>query len=473
MAFQLEARLVADRNRAVLVEDDPCAIGGLNRAEILVNKASGVLGLDDRLLEGCRGNTTDVEGTHGELRAGLADRLGGNDADRFADLHRQAGGEVEAVAVCAASAIGFAGEHRADLELKHADTLDGFGLHFVDDIVDIEDDLAGDRILDLLAGNAAVDAGRKRSGFFVAVVNRGNIDAVGGAAILAGDDHILGDIDQLAGHVSRVGGLERGVGETLASAVGRDEVLEHRETFAEVRNDRTLDNFTRGLGHEAAHAAELFDLRLVAPCAGVDHHEERRRLCFAIVVLDLAIKRVGDRVGRAGPDVDDLLVALAVGDDTVAILLGNLLDFFVCLLDDLFLFFGNHHVDDTDRGAGAGCFLEAEDLELVESFDGLLLACDLIAAPDDLTNLLLADIVVDETNAGRPDLVEADAAGSGLDDFAFAQRGFERSELLAILVRKLFALVTKDRVLAVVGVANADPRMVFDLAGCNGEFHFG
>jgi hypothetical protein len=62
-------------------------------------------------------------------------------------------------------------------------------------------------------------------------------DAVGRAAILFGDDDVLGHVDELAGHVTRVRGLERGVGETLAGAVGGDEVLEHRETFAEVRNE--------------------------------------------------------------------------------------------------------------------------------------------------------------------------------------------------------------------------------------------
>ena len=39
-----------------------------------------------RLLVDSRCGTTDVEGTHGELRARLADGLRGDDADRFAEL---------------------------------------------------------------------------------------------------------------------------------------------------------------------------------------------------------------------------------------------------------------------------------------------------------------------------------------------------------------------------------------------------
>jgi hypothetical protein len=46
---------------------------------------------------------------------------------------------------------------------------------------------------------------------------------------------------------------------------------EHRETFAEVRENRLLDDVAAGLGHEAAHAGELADLLLVAARAGIHH----------------------------------------------------------------------------------------------------------------------------------------------------------------------------------------------------------
>ncbi len=44
-------------------------------------------------------NAAGMEGTHGQLRTGLADGLGGNDADRLADLDGLAGGQVHAVAL--------------------------------------------------------------------------------------------------------------------------------------------------------------------------------------------------------------------------------------------------------------------------------------------------------------------------------------------------------------------------------------
>src|SRR5213076_2351360 len=42
--------------------------------------------------------------------------------------------------------------------------------------------------------------------------------------------------------IARVRGAESGVGESLAGAVGRDEVLEHGEPFGEVRLDRQVDD---------------------------------------------------------------------------------------------------------------------------------------------------------------------------------------------------------------------------------------
>ena len=82
------------------------------------------LALMMRLFEGLAGRAADVERAHGELGAGLADRLGGDDADGFAELDRQAGREVAAVALGADAALGFAGQHRADLELFEPDVLE-------------------------------------------------------------------------------------------------------------------------------------------------------------------------------------------------------------------------------------------------------------------------------------------------------------------------------------------------------------
>src|SRR5204862_674767 len=68
----------------------------------------------ERLLVDLR-RAADVERTHRQLRAGLADRLRRDDADRFAVVDRRAAGEVAAVALAADAVDEFAGPRRADL----------------------------------------------------------------------------------------------------------------------------------------------------------------------------------------------------------------------------------------------------------------------------------------------------------------------------------------------------------------------
>ena len=81
--------------------------------------------LDRALLDlAARRRSTDVERAHRELRARLADRLAGDDADRLADVDLVAAREVASVALGADAAAGLAGEHRADDDLFDARLLD-------------------------------------------------------------------------------------------------------------------------------------------------------------------------------------------------------------------------------------------------------------------------------------------------------------------------------------------------------------
>src|SRR4029079_13822326 len=70
------------------------------------------------------GNAAGVERPHGELRARLADRLRGDDADRVADLAHPAGGEEDAVAGPANAVLALALQHRPDRERLELTLLD-------------------------------------------------------------------------------------------------------------------------------------------------------------------------------------------------------------------------------------------------------------------------------------------------------------------------------------------------------------
>ena len=77
------------------------------------------------------------------------------------------------------------------------------------------------------------------------------------AAIHGRDDHVLRHIDQATGQITGVGGLQSSVRQTFSSTVGRDEVLQNIQTFAEVRRDRCFDNRAIRLGHQATHTSQL------------------------------------------------------------------------------------------------------------------------------------------------------------------------------------------------------------------------
>ena len=82
-------------------------------------------------------------------------------------------------------------------------------------------------------------------------------------------------------------------------------------------------------------------------------------------MLEGAEHHTGNLVAGMSPDVDDLVVTLAVGDDAFAVLLLNLTDLLVGVFQlGLFLFW-NDHVRNSNRNAGPGCLGKPEFFQLV------------------------------------------------------------------------------------------------------------
>ncbi len=142
-----------------------------------------------------------MEGAHGQLGARLADRLGGDDAHRFADVHRGAAGQVAAVAGAADAGGRFTDQHRADLHRLDAGLLDLLDQGLVQVGVGRHDDVAA-RILDVLGRRAAQDALAERDEHVAALDHRAQGDAARGAAVLFGDDAVLGHVDETTGQVA-------------------------------------------------------------------------------------------------------------------------------------------------------------------------------------------------------------------------------------------------------------------------------
>ena len=93
---------------------------------------------------------------------------------------------------------------------------------------------------------------------------------------------------------------------------------------------------------------------------------------------------VGNFVTGVSPNIDDLVIALAVRDDALAILLFDGLDRFVSVLQLGFLFLRNDHVGNSDGDSGLGRFREAKFFQPIEGFDGALLSSHLVTAPDNV-----------------------------------------------------------------------------------------
>ncbi len=139
----------------------------------------------------------------------------------------------------------------------------------------------------------------------------------------------------------------------------RNEVLENVQALAEVSRDGngSLDDRAIGLGHQAAHASELADLRDRTARTGVGHHEDRvERLLLDFLAVpvrrllgsELFHHDLADLVTGAAPDVDDLVVALALRDETRGVLRLDLLHFLLGAADDFFLLLRHDHVVDRD-----------------------------------------------------------------------------------------------------------------------------
>jgi hypothetical protein len=181
-----------------------------------------------------------------------------------------------------------------------------------------------------------------------------------GAAVFLAGDHVLGHVHQTAGQITRVGGAKGRVREALAGTVGGDEVLENRHAFAEVAPHRHVDDTARRVGHQASHTAELADLALVTSRAGVGHHPH------GAVRIEAVHHLGGQVVGGLLPDVDDLLVALVIGDEAALELAVDLVDGGVRRDQASGLVLGDHDVADRDGHATAGRVGEADALDAVD-----------------------------------------------------------------------------------------------------------
>src|SRR5262249_53383261 len=149
--------------------------------------------------------------------------------------------------------------------------------------------------------------------------------------------------------------------------------------------------------HKAAHPRQLTDLLPVATRTGVDHQPYRVVFVLALVVLQGLQHDVGDLVGAMGPDVDDFVVAFTRGNDATTVLFLDLGDLLLSRFNLVCLLLRDDHIVDPNGNSRPRRFKEPELLQLIQRSDGLLVTAELIAVPNQFTDLPLADDLIRKT----------------------------------------------------------------------------
>ena len=177
----------------------------------------------------------------------------------------------------------------------------------------------------------------------------------------------------------------------------RDEVLQHGQALAEIRRDRCLDDLAGRLRHQTAHPGQLANLLLAAARTGIGHDEDRIEITALLIEpFHPGEHFVGDPFGDIGPDGDDLVVALAVGNRTLEVLLLDLDDVGTGVVDELRLLRRDDQVVDANREARLGRREETQVLDPVEHVDGHLQPEAEIAVLHELLQPLLLEQAIDE-----------------------------------------------------------------------------
>src|SRR4029079_18741354 len=129
-----------------------------------------------------------MEGAHGELRPGLADRLRGDDTDSLSEIDRRTPGKIAPVAFAADSIPRLACEGGPNLDLLHACILKEFDLLLLEQFAALDNGLAGGRMLHVLGRGTSEHARAERDGHLAGLDDRSRGNPIRGAAIFLGDD---------------------------------------------------------------------------------------------------------------------------------------------------------------------------------------------------------------------------------------------------------------------------------------------
>ena len=322
VTFPVNAVLVMNYQLAGSGNNNIAAILALDGTDAHPGDRALILDLDTAGGSDSRSGTTDVEGPHGQLCAWLPNTLCRHHTNGLATTNKMAPGQITAIAGCADTVARLAGHRGSHIEMIDIVLFEQFDTRFIDHLAGAKELGAVTRTHDIFRYGTTQNAILQGNHHFTALNDGLAQDALGSAAVIFSNDQVLTDVDQTTGQITRVRGLERCISQALACAVGRNKVFVDVQSFAEVSRDRSLNNGAVRFCHQTAHTGKLADLRVTSSGAGISHHVNGvERLLFDRLTLgvdnflhaQLVHHFTGYPVGRMRPDIDDFVVAFAIG----------------------------------------------------------------------------------------------------------------------------------------------------------------
>ena len=203
MALALTADVVVNHHFARAADHHQLAfvVGHITH---LAAEACRAVGLGFHLAGGggSRSRTTDVESTHGQLRARLTDGLRSNHADCLTGIHQLAARQVAAITMGAQAVAGFTGNRGAHFDFIHTGMVNQVDQLLVQQSAGFHQRFAAGRINHIRSGYTAENTVAQRFNHVTALHYGFHHKAVGGAAIVFHHHQILGNIYQTAGQVT-------------------------------------------------------------------------------------------------------------------------------------------------------------------------------------------------------------------------------------------------------------------------------
>ena len=215
------------------------------------------------------------------------------------------------------------------------------------------------------------------------------------------DDAILCDVNKTTGKVTRVRRFQCGISQTLTGTVSGVEVLLHGQAFFKVRNNRRFNDRAIRLCHQAAHSSQLTHLGGRTTGTGVGHHVNRVYIIAFGRCRDDFHHLFGNVIGTLRPGINNFVVFLTTGDETILVLLFVFFDLVVGCAHQNFLGFRNDHVILTKRNTGFTCPVETKAHHAVSKDNSLFLATVTVNDIDNVRDVFFGQQLVDgrERNA--------------------------------------------------------------------------